>query len=167
MELRPRPKSKRLIVGIAAVIVAVVVVSSVLFVYYSPDYSWSSSIRDHDGDGVADKKDAYPYDPMRWGDASATVFVLIVNKLSYDLEYDLFIDSTKVRSERSVSGNGYATELLTPGWTTGPQWYTNDDLLSVNGYYSSNGEKYIRGMDSIIMSMSPGGTYMITLTMGS
>jgi hypothetical protein len=37
-------------------------------VYYSPDYSWTASVRDHDDDGYADKYDAFPNDSTEWND---------------------------------------------------------------------------------------------------
>ncbi len=68
MESAPKPKKKKLIAEIVSVVVAVVVISSVLFIYYSPNYSWSSSIRDHDGDGYSDAEDVFPYDATEWTD---------------------------------------------------------------------------------------------------
>ena len=68
MESASKPTNKKLIVEIVSVVVAAVVVSSVLFIYYSPDYSWSASIRDHDGDGYPDAEDAFPYDATEWID---------------------------------------------------------------------------------------------------
>jgi len=55
-----------LIAGSIAVAAATIV--SALSIYYSPDYSWDASIRDHDGDGHADSKDAFPNDPTEWSD---------------------------------------------------------------------------------------------------
>lgn len=69
MESISKPRNKKLIVEIVSVVVAAVVISSVLFIYYSPDYSWSASIRDHDGDGYADSKDAFPNDSAEWTDS--------------------------------------------------------------------------------------------------
>ena len=63
-----KPRSKKLVLGIVSIIVAVVVVLSVLLVYYSPDHSWSSSIRDHDGDGHPDVNDIFPDDDTEWTD---------------------------------------------------------------------------------------------------
>jgi hypothetical protein len=50
------------------VVVASAVFSSVVFVYCSPDYSWASSIRDHDGDGYPDARDEFPSEPSQWSD---------------------------------------------------------------------------------------------------
>jgi len=51
-----------------AVAVAVIVVTAVLLVNLSPEYSWLSSIRDHDGDGVPDAEDDFPYDENETAD---------------------------------------------------------------------------------------------------
>ena len=56
------------LVPVVAVIVAAAVIAATLFVYYSPDHSWSMSIRDHDGDGYPDAGDAFPYDAAEWTD---------------------------------------------------------------------------------------------------
>lgn len=56
-------------VKIMAVAVAAVVISAVLFIYLSPDYSWDSSVRDTDGDGYADANDAFPDEPTEWFDS--------------------------------------------------------------------------------------------------
>jgi uncharacterized membrane protein YvbJ len=55
-------RSKWLVPAVAVLIV-MIVLAATLFVYYSPDYSWDASIRDHDGDGHADEIDSFPYDP--------------------------------------------------------------------------------------------------------
>jgi len=71
IKVAAREDEGRVWVEIAAVLAATVVVSSVLFIYYNPDYSWSSSIRDHDGDGYADGSDAFPNDLTEWNDTDA------------------------------------------------------------------------------------------------
>lgn len=61
-------KKRNWIVVIGAIAVVAVVIAATLFVYYSPDYSWDASIRDHDGDGYPDGADAFPVDPTEWND---------------------------------------------------------------------------------------------------
>lgn len=47
------------------------VLISLITVAYSPSYSWIASVRDHDGDGTPDSRDAFAYDPLEWRDADA------------------------------------------------------------------------------------------------
>lgn len=54
---------------VITVIVTSVIVSGLLVVYFSPSYSWATSIRDSDHDGYADKHDAFPSDSTEWNDA--------------------------------------------------------------------------------------------------
>jgi hypothetical protein len=64
-------KRRNWIIAVAAVAIVAVVIAATLLVYYSPDYSWEASIRDHDGDGYADSSDAFSYDPTEWNDTDA------------------------------------------------------------------------------------------------
>lgn len=59
----------RWLVPILAIAVAAAIIAATLFVYYSPDYSWDASIRDHDGDGHADNEDVFPDDATEWEDS--------------------------------------------------------------------------------------------------
>jgi hypothetical protein len=69
MKLRVRGKSLAIVT--VSLVVAIVLVTSALLVYFSPEHSWSASIRDHDGDGYADAEDAFPYDAYEWADADS------------------------------------------------------------------------------------------------
>lgn len=69
MKLELRGKS--LAIVIASLVFVAMLVTSALLAYFSPEYSWSASIRDHDGDGYADAEDAFPYDAAEWADADS------------------------------------------------------------------------------------------------
>ncbi|MBU1157882.1 MAG: hypothetical protein KKE24_00910 [Candidatus Thermoplasmatota archaeon] len=60
-----------LMMGIAVAVVALIIVS-LSWAYYSPEYSWDASIRDSDGDGYPDNIDPYPDDPAKWTSPSVT-----------------------------------------------------------------------------------------------
>ena len=62
-------KRRKWLMPILAIAVAAILIGVALGVYFSPDYSWDASIRDHDGDGYADSDDEFPYDPSEWADA--------------------------------------------------------------------------------------------------
>lgn len=65
----PRPmKGKRTFVLVVEVTV-IVAVLMILVVMFNPSTSPIASIRDSDGDGHADSKDAFPSDPAEWKDA--------------------------------------------------------------------------------------------------
>ena len=51
-----------------AIATTTIVALSTIAVYLSPEYSWSASIRDSDGDGYADEDDAFENDPTEWLD---------------------------------------------------------------------------------------------------
>jgi len=89
-----RLRKKKLIIGIAAIIVAAIVISSFLFVYYSPAHSWSSSIRDHDGDGVPDKSDPKPFDSDIWALRMGYINLTLYVNSSYNLTFHFTISST-------------------------------------------------------------------------
>jgi hypothetical protein len=124
---------------LAIVVILVVSAASLLYIYQSSEYSWDSSIRDIDGDGVTDSDDLYPSDPMLWGRASATVVVTIVNDYGRDLSY-FFV---------GVDGTGYigmffnqidngqsAVETLVYSWDVG-QTPPSQGVATVRAY--SNG----------------------------
>jgi len=62
------PGHRRWLIPLMAMIVAFTMIVIMAYVYLSPEYSWSSSLRDHDNDGVADSKDDFPADPSEWAD---------------------------------------------------------------------------------------------------
>ena len=62
-------KRRRWLPPILAIAVVAILMSIILGVYYSPDYSWNASIRDQDGDGYVDSEDAFPDDDTEWMDS--------------------------------------------------------------------------------------------------
>jgi hypothetical protein len=81
--------SKRALYAVVAVlVVAIVLVSiSVAYVYESPEYSWDSSIRDHDGDGAPDRSDPLPSDPTIWTYGTIRVNLTIHNNYSIAVRF--------------------------------------------------------------------------------
>ena len=74
--LRDAPKehmksSKRLIVTIAILLSVMVLSPTFVYLHMSPEYSWVASIRDSDGDGLADAEDAFPENPLEWSDSDS------------------------------------------------------------------------------------------------
>ncbi|MCJ2533585.1 MAG: zinc ribbon domain-containing protein, partial [Candidatus Thermoplasmatota archaeon] len=67
---KPKVEAKRRkwLIPILAIAVAAILIGAALGVYFSPDYSWDASIRDHDGDGYSDNEDVFPYDSTEWID---------------------------------------------------------------------------------------------------
>jgi len=65
---RTEAKRRKWLIPILATAVAAILICSVLGVYFSPDYSWDASIRDHDGDGYSDNEDVFPYNATEWMD---------------------------------------------------------------------------------------------------
>jgi len=52
-------------------VIAVILGPALTYVYFSPDYSWSDSIQDADGDGFSDSEDLFPEDGTEWSDIDA------------------------------------------------------------------------------------------------
>lgn len=151
----------------AVAVIAAVLLMAVLLVYLSPKYSWEAGIRDHDGDGFADSKDSYPYDPALWSDATAEVTVSIANNFYINLNYDLYVDSA-IKTSGAVNARGFTIVAFTPSWPIGLVT-AKSILVSVQGFYqySPQSQKTVYGIDQMFLAMNPGGTYQITLTITS
>ena len=67
----PAKSSKRLVVIVALVLVAIVLSPTLVYIYMSPEYSWDADINDSDGDGFADAKDAFPENSLEWSDSDS------------------------------------------------------------------------------------------------
>jgi len=119
-----RPRSRKLILGIVSIIVTVVVVLSVLLAYYSPHYSWSSSIRDHDDDGVPDNGDPRPFDPDIWTYGSATINLTIHNNLSEGADFNIYVMwaenyEHQYTSQPQIPGNDVFVKTFNVSWLMG------------------------------------------------
>ncbi len=77
--LKPIPRKRKWTAPVMATIMGIVVIGSVLGIYYSPDYSWDDTIRDSDGDGYADDVDPYPNDPTKWTSPAVTPTTSLTN----------------------------------------------------------------------------------------
>ena len=64
---KPAPSKKKKGI-IAGSIIAIIIVVVLLIYLLSPSLSPIASIRDTDGDGVADNEDAFPNEPTQWSD---------------------------------------------------------------------------------------------------
>ena len=65
---KTRRVTSRFTVIVAIVVIAIILGPLLVCVYFNADYSWSDSIRDSDGEGVADSTDVFPDDPAEWTD---------------------------------------------------------------------------------------------------
>lgn len=116
---------------ISALLVAMILVSLSLYtIYVDPRSSWSSSIRDHDGDGVPDSSDPRPYDSSIWAYGSATVILAGHNNYnrSVDFSWRLLLvgNETDVRWSCSIPSNGTLGRAVNVSWLEGEnhsQWY--------------------------------------------
>lgn len=66
-----RKTSRLLIAWIAIAVVAIILGPTLVYIYFNPDYSWSDSFRDTDGDGFSDSEDIFPDQQTEWNDADA------------------------------------------------------------------------------------------------
>lgn len=121
-----KPRSRKLVLRIVSVIVVVVVVLSVLSVYYSPEYSWSNSVRDRDGDGVADKSDPEPLDASIWGLCEGYVNLTIYNNSTDTIDFTVRASSSDLIQNISLDHvnttlpHSNLTQLLKLNWLGGP-----------------------------------------------
>lgn len=138
MESPQKPTRGKLTIVIASIAVVAIVFLSVLFVYYSPNYSWSSSIRDHDGDGVPDNADPRPLDAGIWHLCEGYINLTIHNNLTEIL----FLNRVEVSSTDLIQNlsldrfnttdpDENLTQLLKLNWLGGP--VSIDVSVSVHG----------------------------------
>jgi hypothetical protein len=101
----PQAHSRRHIwlVLIHAIAIPAILMGSILGVFYSSDFSWDASIRDHDGDGYADSDDEFPYDSTEWTDADDD---------GYGDNGDAFPDDPTEWTDADSNGIGDNTDLL-------------------------------------------------------
>ena len=156
--------SRRSLFAFLAMLIMASTVALVAYAYESPRYSWSPSIRDHDGDGVPDSKDAYPYDSEFWGRANATLVVTIVNDFGRDLNYELHASFMTISISRPIADGSSVIETHALSWRTGE----NDTLwceVSVWGCFFNGDSRIDVGGPHEWIAFSPDETVSITLTM--
>lgn len=61
----------RFTISVAVVVIAIILGPLLVYVYFNPEYSWDDSIRDSDGDGIADASDAFPNTSAEWADSDS------------------------------------------------------------------------------------------------
>jgi len=141
-----KPRNKKLILGIAAVIVAAIVVLSVIVIYYSPEYSWSSSVRDHDGDGASDKSDPEPFDASIWGLCEGYINLTVYNNSTDYIFFNIHACSSDLIQNLSLDHLDTShpgtnlTQLLKLDWLGGPD--TTNVSVYVSGVVSTDWKSY-------------------------
>ena len=155
--------SRRSLFAVVAVLIMASTVALVAYAYGSPRYSWNPSIRDHDGDGVPDTKDAFPSDSEFWGRSNATLVVMIVNDFGRDLNYELHASLMTKSISRTIANGSSVIETLVLSWRTGEK----DTLwceVSVWGYFFNGDFRIDVGGPQEWVVFSPDETISITLT---
>jgi len=124
--------SKRVLYAVTAVlVVAIVIVGSVAYVYESPKYSWNSSIRDHDGDGVPDRSDPLPSDPAIWTYGTGRVNLTIHN--NYSIIVRFIANLCRIHNDTNdphlvypwitlILGNDMSQKTIDVRWLMGSNW---------------------------------------------
>jgi len=154
-------EGRKWLVLVTAIAVAEAVVIATLFVYYSPDYSWGASIRDRDGDGVPDSKDALPDNRLVWGRASATVVVTIVNNYGIDLNYTLYCLGADIPG--TIANGSSVNETLLGSWDIGV-YYSGTGVALVQAYYYDNGLYTVAATPEEHFGLIPDQTLSVTVT---
>jgi hypothetical protein len=151
--------------SIVVAIVVVILVSSVLFIYFSPKYSWNSAIRDHDGDGVPDKSDLRPYDGTNWTSGTATVVVNLVSNHTHNVSVILYFDGWPTGSvELAPQGARSWTieQTLAIGY---PATSPRSLVISAAATYDNEGTQPA-GSDQETITVYSGNTYSVNLALG-
>lgn len=68
---RRRRDFDRFAISAAVAVVAIILGPLLVYVYFNPEYSWDNSIKDSDGDGIADATDSFPDTPTEWADSDS------------------------------------------------------------------------------------------------
>ena len=158
------PKDKTTL-SIVVVIVVLILVSSTLYIYFSPKYSWNASIRDHDGDGVADKWDFRPYDETNWTSGTVTVVVNLVSTHTHEVSVILYFNdwpqgSAVIAPQGAKSWTiEYTIAIGEP--TTSPRSL----VISAVATYDNAGTLGA-GSDQEAITVYSGNTYSVNLALG-
>jgi len=163
-------KKKSLLRLAVPAVVAVIVASTLLAVYFSPSSSWSSSVRDSDRDGVPDARDAFPNDPGRSlplitlstavGNHNWTLTVESISTATGDTARGIAIDEVRVETGDSAGASQPVTSLQ--ALTRNP---------SVNGvtYTDAADQTSLNEGDAFVLALSeyrPGSYFALTNNAG-
>ena len=163
MAVESKSKKPRVLLIAVSTAVVAAVTASVLFIYLSPAYSWSSSIRDHDGDGISDARDPMPNNPDIRYLGTATVLVTVQLDQTANQNVSYFVTCTCGNSIQIKLGN------LSPGeqivYTFHPYWLSYDTgsnalfVVSVIATFEDN----TQGVDMDQFLVVDGNTYSTAL----
>ena len=158
------PKGK-MALSIVVAIVVVILVSSVLFIYFGPKYSWNASKRDHDGDGVADKWDFRPYDGTNWTSGTAAVVVNLVSNHTHEISVILYFDGWP-QGSAVIAPQGAKSWTIEQTLAIGyPATSPRSLVIGAVATYDNAGTQGAGGDEETITVYS-GNTYSVSLALG-
>lgn len=159
---------KRLLKLIVPAVCAVVIVVALLAVYFSPALSWSSSIRDRDGDGVPDSKDAFPNDPKR------SLPIISLSIAAENHNWTLKVEDIIADPGRTITGIAFSDIQVEAIDSTGNSvLLTSLSTLAKNRsasgvtYVDTGDRTSINGGDAFVLSLSeyrPGSLFNLSST---
>lgn len=157
-------RRRKLVVAATIIIALAIIIPSVVYFYEDPRYSWNSSIRDHDGDGVPDNSDPRPFDRSILAWASATVNLTVHNNYSnsVDFYWQLHLASSHdyLFWEPTVPVGGTLVKSKNLTWLMGEPY--SDWVISVSWHLE--GLNYGTRIDFGIFEMNDRGSFAFAAT---